>query len=668
MLSRVAENLYWMSRNIERAENLARLLGVGFDLELDAAGLARDIQGHGPIERVLTIPMARDAYEQVHGAGRGRQRATTMLRFLTFETTNAQSIIAKDRAGTRERPAPPRSRSRRRGLEPRQPLPTSTFRRERSGGSRPARSGFFERVKQARILFDGLIDSTLARNEVFHFIQLGRHLERVDQISRIIAAESRTLHEPETGPGPPLRLVHLTSLLQSCSAYESYLRSAHERIDPQGVVRYLVLDPSLGAVRFCVTQCRDSLHEISGGDIDGYGSEAEPPPGPARRRAALHRRQRDLSTAAWPATSAACRRPATASAMRSIIRISADLPRTPHHRLSRVPARRTFIMLLRIQHETKLRYSDPVAETVFEVRMSPQTDEDQTNLGYRLRITSSRRRPLPRTATGSATGSTCSTSATPYQDLAIQTTSLMRTHRRDGEARLAEVDLGTSGALGARSSGVSPAQRAGQPLCRSRRLRGQLPGRPRGGPWPDGVLAVMDAVRARLKYEKKVTTARTPVCEALALGRGVCQDFAHLFLGACRGIGLPARYVSGYVSGPGELATHAWCQVWGGRAGWVDVDPTRGKFVDDHYVVTAVGRDFADVPPNRGVWKGHADEVITVAVKVEPTERMPPDWAEWNTQTPWSAANAWTHSQRYDRRHNPLSKSLYRQQQSQQQQ
>ena len=74
---------------------------------------------------------------------------------------------------------------------------------------------------------------------------------------------------------------------------------------------------------------------------------------------------------------------------------------------------------------------------------------------------------------------------------------------------------------------------------------------------------VVAAVHGRLTYQKKVTSARTPVSEALALGRGVCQDFAHLFLGLCRGVGLPARYVSGCVNQAGGIATHAWCQVWG---------------------------------------------------------------------------------------------------------
>jgi transglutaminase-like putative cysteine protease len=323
-------------------------------------------------------------------------------------------------------------------------------------------------------------------------------------------------------------------------------------------------------------------------------------------------------------------------------------------------------MLLRIQHETKLRYSDAVAETVFEVRMSPQSDEDQTTLGYRLRTTPNA--PVTSYRDGFGNRVDLFNIMSPYQDLVIQATTLMRTHRRAAAARLAEADLGGDGAT------ALEALEYLQPSAlvnRSAALDEFVAGLPRPSS-PRALLAsipqVMDVVRGRLRYEKKVTTARTLLSEALGLGRGVCQDFSHLFLGACRALGLPARYVSGYISGPGELATHAWCQVWGGRAGWIDVDPTHGNFVDDHYVVTAVGRDFADVPPNRGVWKGLADEVITVAVKVEPTERMPPDWAEWSAQAAWANGNAWSHSQRYDRRHNPFSKSLYRQQQSQQQQ
>src|SRR3954467_1437188 len=101
-------------------------------------------------------------------------------------------------------------------------------------------------------------------------------------------------------------------------------------------------------------------------------------------------------------------------------------------------------MLLRIQHETKLRYSDSVAETVFEVRMSPQSDEDQTNLGYRLRITPGA--PVTSYRDGFGNRVDLFNIMTSYQELVIQTTTLMRTHRRHGEARLAEAESVGAGA------------------------------------------------------------------------------------------------------------------------------------------------------------------------------------------------------------------------------
>jgi transglutaminase-like putative cysteine protease len=140
---------------------------------------------------------------------------------------------------------------------------------------------------------------------------------------------------------------------------------------------------------------------------------------------------------------------------------------------------------------------------------------------------------------------------------------------------------------------------------------------------------LVNLVRARLVYETKVTSTRTSITEVLRLGRGVCQDFSHLFLGLCRHLGLPARYVSGYIHHPGEMATHAWCQVWGGAGtGWIDIDPTSGDIVSDDHVVVAIGRDYADVTPNRGVWKGQAREDIEVVVTIEPVERVPMEWPD----------------------------------------
>jgi transglutaminase-like putative cysteine protease len=132
---------------------------------------------------------------------------------------------------------------------------------------------------------------------------------------------------------------------------------------------------------------------------------------------------------------------------------------------------------------------------------------------------------------------------------------------------------------------------------------------------------VMRALRSLLVYEPGATDVMTRADAALALGRGVCQDFAHVMLAACRRAGIPSRYVSGYLYDPlgqGEVASHAWVDILDGERGWVSFDPTHDREQTEAYVRVAVGRDYADVPPTRGVFKGTAGETLEVAVRIAP--------------------------------------------------
>jgi transglutaminase-like putative cysteine protease len=130
---------------------------------------------------------------------------------------------------------------------------------------------------------------------------------------------------------------------------------------------------------------------------------------------------------------------------------------------------------------------------------------------------------------------------------------------------------------------------------------------------------LMSAVRAAMTYERGTTNVHTTAAEALAEGVGVCQDFSHVMIGACRARGIPARYVSGYLYDPehgdrGE--SHAWVDVHLGDEGWLSLDPTHDTEQDEHYVRVGVGRDYGDVSPSRGVYKGTATETLEVAVTI----------------------------------------------------
>jgi transglutaminase-like putative cysteine protease len=136
----------------------------------------------------------------------------------------------------------------------------------------------------------------------------------------------------------------------------------------------------------------------------------------------------------------------------------------------------------------------------------------------------------------------------------------------------------------------------------------------------DTARTVMRAVNRVLAYVPGSTNVKTTAEEALGRGRGVCQDFAHLMIAACRALGLPARYVSGYVFSPRRgtaAASHAWIDVFVAGRGWVSLDPTHDSVQTDRYVRLAVGRDYSDVPPTRGVYKGAGQEEMSVDVSVE---------------------------------------------------
>lgn len=171
-----------------------------------------------------------------------------------------------------------------------------------------------------------------------------------------------------------------------------------------------------------------------------------------------------------------------------------------------------------------------------------------------------------------------------------------------------------------------------------------------GLPMLEAARRLMERIHTELKYETASTEVNTPALEALKQGKGVCQDFAHIMLGCLRSLGLPARYVSGYLltqPPPGKPrligadASHAWVAVYCPRPEgdesmaadgadskgiWVDYDPTNNNCgwgsPGEDYVTLATGRDFADVSPMRGVIQGGAQHTLEVAVTVAPPDEI----------------------------------------------
>ncbi|MEM7568621.1 MAG: transglutaminase family protein [Pseudomonadota bacterium] len=145
----------------------------------------------------------------------------------------------------------------------------------------------------------------------------------------------------------------------------------------------------------------------------------------------------------------------------------------------------------------------------------------------------------------------------------------------------------------------------------------------------EGAAGLMEHIYKSFSYDPEATHVDTPVDDVLRLKRGVCQDFAHIQIACLRALGIPARYVSGYLlthppEGEEKLqgadASHAWVSVWAGDDGWVDMDPTNNLFTKDEHVTLAWGRDYGDVSPINGVTFGGGRHNVAVEVDVLPID------------------------------------------------
>ena len=151
---------------------------------------------------------------------------------------------------------------------------------------------------------------------------------------------------------------------------------------------------------------------------------------------------------------------------------------------------------------------------------------------------------------------------------------------------------------------------------------------PPGRPVLEGAKELMHRIRTQFRYDPKATVVSTPLSEAFEKRHGVCQDFAHIMISGLRGLGLPARYVSGYIrtippAGKPRLegadATHAWVSVWcGNRHGWIGLDPTNDIMIGDDHIILAKGRDYADISPVAGIILGSKEQDVDVKVDVIP--------------------------------------------------
>ena len=287
-------------------------------------------------------------------------------------------------------------------------------------------------------------------------------------------------------------------------------------------------------------------------------------------------------------------------------------------------------MLFSISHHTKLNYSESISESVMEVRAMPRTDERQVLRQFAIKVTPDAKACHHTDWLGNAVhqfsilnlhqkiviASHCVVETRPTREslaeLAAPLEGLIRDHRsRDFLQCHGQVNDDPTLAVLAAKIGLHKVSRVGEAID-----------------------IVTRCTRDLIVYRTGVTRSSSTVSDVLKVGAGVCQDFTHLSLALLRRLGLPCRYVSGYLYKPGvpELQTHAWGEAFVPGVGWLAYDPTHAQLANEAYVTVAIGRSYADVPPNRGVFRGEAKESLDVSVAMKPMDARA-------RLTPYSAAS-----------------------------
>lgn len=267
-------------------------------------------------------------------------------------------------------------------------------------------------------------------------------------------------------------------------------------------------------------------------------------------------------------------------------------------------------MRIIVHHRTEYRYSQPLLQSVQYLRLTPRSGTSQTVNRWKIACPGG-----DMTEWADHYGNICHTLviARPTQGVVIEVSGDVRTVDTNGVIPSGTTTLPFDVYL--RETEYTKPD--GKLLKFAQRFRADM-----AKETILGLHALMLAVGEAVAYEKNSTTVHTTAAEALAAGRGVCQDHAHLFIAVARQLGVPARYVSGYL-GRGEgtqqtTASHAWAEALVPDLGWVSFDCSNGISATEAYVRVAVGLDYADAGPVRGVRTGGGAEELEVKVQTSP--------------------------------------------------
>ena len=267
-------------------------------------------------------------------------------------------------------------------------------------------------------------------------------------------------------------------------------------------------------------------------------------------------------------------------------------------------------MLIRISHLTSYRYETPAASVIQILRLTPRNHDGQYVTRWRIDVSTDCRLDQHEDAFGNITHAF--TAEGPFDELSIQVEGEVETRDTQGIVRGAVERFPPS--LYLRETALTISDPAIADFAASAREAA-------GGDVLGLLHVMLDRLFEQMTFDTEASRTTTPAAEAFALKRGVCQDFAHIVIAGARGLGIPARYVSGYFlrddGVTAQDAGHAWAEAFVPELGWVAFDAANGMCPTDAYVRVAVGLDSLGAAPLRGTRYGGGDEMLMVRLQVE---------------------------------------------------
>jgi len=287
-------------------------------------------------------------------------------------------------------------------------------------------------------------------------------------------------------------------------------------------------------------------------------------------------------------------------------------------------------MYYAITHLTIYQYSDPINDSVMEVRMHPRSDGSQRCARFDLHVSPSVKTFQHKDYLGN-TIHTFDIPA-PHTKLAIKAEAVVEIQDNFELPDAVSNDMWEEIDKQASHRDIYDMLLPGE-YARTTGLLNQFAQEINWGRNTDPLTLLRSlntAIYDNFDYVQHITKADSPIDIALEARRGVCQDFSHIMLALVRQVGIPARYVSGYLYHQKEQgdrsdvdASHAWIEAWLPEFGWIGFDPTNNLITTDRHIRVSVANDYANASPSRGVFKGKADTTLEVQVKVNKIDQLP---------------------------------------------